>query len=113
MVKDYQRLWRDVANGIDETKSVRILTQILVDKEGRAFISRLERRDAKLCIEILDSVSRDLHLSPFRHLRWSLSSGHHRARPQNSRETGFLRHIEEVGRNPWTTARFHDHHGND
>ena len=62
MAKDYQRLWNDVTHAIDETESVRILAEILVDKKGRAFISRLERRDAELCIEILDHVSLDLYL---------------------------------------------------
>ena len=79
MAKDYQRLWKEVASAIDETKSVRILAEILADKEGRAFISRLERRDAELCIEILDHVCRDLYAFPFGRLRWSLSSGHRRA----------------------------------
>ena len=63
MAKDYQRLWKEVTSAIDEAKSVRTLAEILVNKEGRAFISRLERKDAELCIEILDHVGRDLHLS--------------------------------------------------
>ena len=73
MPKNYQRLWKEVTSAIDEAKSVRILAEILVDKEGRAFISRLERKDAELCIEILDRVSRDLHPS---HPSQIISSGH-------------------------------------
>ena len=64
MAKDYQRLWKYVTSAADETKAVRTLAQILVDKEGRDLISRLERKEAELCIEILDRVSRDLDLSP-------------------------------------------------
>ena len=66
MAKNYQRLWEEVARGTDEAKSVRTLAGIVADKEGRAFISRLERKDAELCIEILDHVGRPSHffLSP-------------------------------------------------
>ena len=63
MAKNYQRLWEEVTRGIDEAKSVRTLAEIVVDKEGRAFVSRLERKDAELCIEILDHVGRPSHLS--------------------------------------------------
>ena len=69
MSKDYQRLWKDVTSATDEAKAVRTLAEILVDKEGRAFASRLERKEAELCIEILDRVSRDFHLPSFRRLR--------------------------------------------
>ena len=62
MAKDYRRLWKDVTSTTDEAKAVRTLAMILADKEGRVFISRLERGDAELCIEILDHVSRYLHL---------------------------------------------------
>ena len=64
MPKDYQRLWKDVTDTKDEGKAVRTLAEILVDKEGRSFISNLERKDAKLCIEILDQVSPDSYLLP-------------------------------------------------
>ena len=63
MAKNYQRLWEEVTSGIDDAKSVRTLAEILVEKEGRAFVSRLGRRDAELCIEILDHVGRTSHLS--------------------------------------------------
>ena len=42
MAKNYQRLWDQVTSGIDEAKSVRTLAEIVVDEEGRAFISRLD-----------------------------------------------------------------------
>jgi hypothetical protein len=61
MAKDYLRLWKRVASTTDEAKAVRTLAEILADREGRTFISRLERKDVELCIEILDRVSRDLH----------------------------------------------------
>lgn len=72
MAKDFRRLWKDVTNTIDEAKAVRILAEILADKEGRAFISRLERKDAELCIEILDHVSYNLDFLPLRPLRLPL-----------------------------------------
>ena len=65
MAKDYKRLWKDIGNTADEGKVVRILSEILADKEGRRYISNLELKHAGLCIEILDGVSRDLHLFPF------------------------------------------------
>ena len=83
MTKNYQRLWRDITNAIDGAKAVRTLAEILVDKEGRAFISRLGRGDAGLCIGILDHVSHDPYLLPSRRLRWPFSSGHRRRQPQN------------------------------
>jgi len=64
MAKDYQRLWKDVTSTDDEGEVVRILAEIVVDKEGRAFISNLECDDAELCIEILDRVSHDLYICP-------------------------------------------------
>ncbi|KAF9785122.1 kinase-like domain-containing protein [Thelephora terrestris] len=54
MSKDYQQLWRDVTSASDEARAVRVLAEILADKEGRTFISTLEGEDAELCIEILD-----------------------------------------------------------
>ena len=61
MTKDYQQLWKHVTSATDEAKATRTLAEILADQEGRAFISRLERKDAELCIDILDRVSRDPH----------------------------------------------------
>ena len=51
----------DVANPTDEAQAVRSLAGILRDKEGKVFISRLDRKDAELCIEILGNVGPDLH----------------------------------------------------
>ena len=73
--KDYRRLWKDVVNVTDEAKAIRILAYILMDEEGRAFTSRLGRMDAEICIEILDHVSRDLHLFP----SFAVSDGFFRA----------------------------------
>lgn len=64
MAKDYRRLWKDVAGASNEGGAVRTLAEILLDKEGRAFISNLERNDAELCIKILDRVSRGPYLLP-------------------------------------------------
>jgi len=64
MSKNYRQLWNDIIDANSETKAVRTLAEILADKEGRTFISHLGREDAKLCIEILDRVRRDLHLLP-------------------------------------------------
>jgi hypothetical protein len=82
MTKDYQRLWKDVTRITDEGKAVRTLAEILVDKEGRVFLSRLERKDAELCIEILDHVSRDLHLLP----SFAISDGFTRASQSTTSE---------------------------
>ena len=40
------------------------MVEIVLDKEGKAFILNLKRKDAELCIEILDRVSRELYLLP-------------------------------------------------
>lgn len=106
MSEDYRRLWKDVADTIDETKAIRTLSAILADKEGNTFVSRLERKDAELCIEILGRVSHDKHLLPFRRLRWFV--GYRVVQPRTRRETGFLCHIEKTCRMPWTTARLDD-----
>jgi hypothetical protein len=64
MDKDYRQLWKDITSTTDGAKAVRTVAQILMDEEGRTFILCLERKDAELCIEILDHVRRDLHLLP-------------------------------------------------
>jgi len=69
MAKDYSQLWKTVASTSDEGEAVRTLAEIVLDKEGRAFISRLERDDAELCIEILDRVSRNPYPLPSPRLR--------------------------------------------
>jgi len=62
MADVYQQLWKAAASTNDEGKAVRTLARILLDKEGRSFILRLERNDAELCVELLDRVSPDLYL---------------------------------------------------
>ena len=112
MAKDYQRQWQDITDTIDEAKAVRILAEILVEKEGRTFISSLERKDAELCIEILDHVRCDMHLFPLSPSQM-ISAGHRRAQPQKHRETGLLRHIAETLCTLWATAIFHDNNSKD
>ena len=105
MSKDFRKLWKDVINTTDEGKAVRTLAEILVDREGRGFISRLERNDIELCIEILDHVCPDLRLPPS-----PLSdgfSGYRKTQTQYRREAGFLRHVEETCWMLWTIARFY------
>ena len=68
---------------------------VVLDKEGRVFVSGLKRNDAELCIEILDRVSCDPHPLPSS----AVSDGFFRPRsvqPQNHREIAFLRRIEEA-----------------
>ena len=64
MTEDYQRLWKDAISTNDEAKCVQILANILVNREGRTFVSSLGREEAGWCIEILDRASRDLGLLP-------------------------------------------------
>jgi len=107
VAKEYQRLWKDVTSANDEGEAVRTLAGIMLDEEGRAFISNLERVDAELCTEILDRVSRDLYPFP----SFAVSDGFFRALQCTSSEpqrNSFLRHVEEARRNSWATARFHD-----
>jgi len=110
MTKDHQRLWKGVANATDKAQAVQILADILADHEGRAFISRLDSKDAEPCIEILDDVSHGLRL-PHSPPPQAVSSGYYNAQPQVRREAGFLRHIEETRRASWTTARSHEDNG--
>ena len=63
MEKDYQQLWEAVINALGEAKT-RALAEIVVDREGRVFVSGLDHEAAKLCFEILDSVGCNLHLPP-------------------------------------------------
>jgi len=62
IAENYQPLWEDVTSTNDEGEAVRTLAGIVLNREGRAFVSNLERDDAELCIEILDCVSRDPYL---------------------------------------------------
>jgi len=112
MSKDNGKLWKRVTNTTDEGKAVRTLAEILADKEGRAFISRLGHEDAELCIEILDHVCCDPYLLPSLVVSDSLS-GHRGAQSQHRRETGFLRHVEETCWNFRTIARFYGNNRED
>lgn len=96
MTKDHKQLWEDVTRTTDEAQAVLALSEILADKEGRAFVSRLGGVDAGLCIEILDDVSHRLRfpLSPF--ATQTISLGHRGMQPQTRREAGFLRHVEKT-----------------
>jgi len=71
MAKDYQQLWKDAVSAMDKAQAIQTLSGILVDKEGRVFISCLDGKEAELCVEILDNVSRDpqsSHSPPLRQL---------------------------------------------
>ena len=46
----------------DGAQAVRTLAEILTDKDGKAFISRLDSKDAELCVEILSDVGPGLYL---------------------------------------------------
>jgi len=95
MARDYQRLWTGVTSATDGVQAVQALAGILTDKDGRTFISRLDSKDAELCVEILHDVSPDLYFSLF--ATSAGPSGHHRRTPsQTRRETGFLRRVEET-----------------
>jgi len=111
MTKDYKQLWKDVTHAIDEVQAVQTLAEILADKEGGVFISRLDSKDAELCIEILDCVSCDLYM-PLSSAQ-VVSSGHRGARAQTRREAGLLRYVEKTCWSSRTTARLHDYNGKD
>ena len=116
MAKDYPQLWKDVTSARDERKAVRILAEILADREGRTFIRTLKRADAELCIEILDHVSLSLirpicFLLP--RLRWPFSLGHRKTYPQDRGEADFLPHAEETRWNSCTVAGVDDDNGKD
>lgn len=81
MAKNFQQLWKEVTNSVDEVMSVRALADIVVDREGRAFVLGLDHSDAEYCIDILDRVSRDL-LQPSSHSHM-ISSGDFRTPSQN------------------------------
>jgi len=95
MAKDYQQLWEDATATTGEAHTVWALAGILADKDGRLFISSLDSKDAVSCIEILDNVSRYLHL-PLSPLPQAVSPGYCRAKHQTCREAGILSHVEET-----------------
>jgi len=61
MARDYQPLFMGVIEA-NRVQAVQTLAEIVTDKDGKTFISRLGSEDAELCIEILDDVSPDLYL---------------------------------------------------
>jgi hypothetical protein len=89
MAKDFQQPWKNVTSANDEASAVRVLAGILTEKEGRAFVSRLERKDAEFCIEILDRVSWDSRLHPSLSPQMDCSEPR-RKLSEKHRETGFL-----------------------
>jgi len=111
MTKDYEEMWKGVTNATDEAQAVQALAEMLADNEGRTFVSCLGDKDAELCIEILDSVSRDPHF-PFPSPQ-AISLGHRRIQSQNYREASFLRNLEETCRALWTTAGRYGDNRND
>ena len=67
MAKDYRQLWENAACADNEAQAIQILFDLLVNEEGRTFVSRLDSKDTEVCVEILDNVSRDFcssHLPP-------------------------------------------------
>jgi len=70
-------------------------------------MSSLECKDAELCIEILDNVSCDPHLSPPPPSQ-IVSSGHRGAQAQDRREASLLRYTEATCWDTRATARFDD-----
>ena len=108
MAKDYRKLWAKVADVTEGTESTRILAEILTDEQGGTFVSQLGRRDAELCIEILDRVSRDPH--PDSHDLTQLP-GSVGTQTQQDREAGVPRYVVEVGRNLWTASQFRGYKG--
>jgi len=74
MGENYQQRWEGVKDAVDEDQAVRALAGILADRSGRDFIKGpgFGENEAALCVRILDSVSCDLCLHPFRRLRWFL-----------------------------------------
>ena len=113
MAKNYQGLWENVTSAVDEAQVVRTLAEIVVDKDGRVFISSLERESAELCIEILDRVSHHLHSSLSPSPSQIVLSGHRRTRARKRPETGFLRHVEETCWMSRKTTTFHDYNKKD
>lgn len=107
MAKDFQRLWKDVTGTEDEAAAIRALAGILVEKEGRAFVSRLDRKYTDFLIDVLDRVSHDSRIQPplTPQMVWP---GHRNTRSQNHRETGFLCLAEEACRVSWATTRLGD-----
>jgi len=95
MARDYQRLWKDAISTRDNAKAIQALSDGLVEKEGRVFFSRLDGKEAELCVEILDDVSCDPHSSHLP-LPQTDSLGRCRTRPQTYQEACSLYHLQET-----------------
>ena len=67
-----------VTNTTDQAQAIQTLAEILTDKDGKAFISRLDYEDAGSCIEVLGNVSPNLHLlcSPPQPARQGIAAEH-------------------------------------
>jgi len=66
LATDYQRLWIAIASATEGAKVVQTLAEILTDKDGGAFISWVDSKDAEFrYVEILGTVSHDLRLPSF------------------------------------------------
>jgi len=65
VVKDYQQLWKGVADATDKAEAVRVLAEIVADFDGRTFALGLGPEAVKLCVETLDYVGCFLNLHPF------------------------------------------------
>lgn len=65
MNKDPRQQWEDVVSKANEAGAVLALAEILADKEGRCLVSHLGRKEAEICIGVLDRVSRELWLTLF------------------------------------------------
>ena len=105
MAKDFQGLWKDVTGAEDEAAAIRALAEILVEKDGRAFVSRLEHKYTDFCIDVLDRVSYYSRIQPPLTSQ-TIWPGHRNTRSQNHRETGFLCYTEEACRVSRATTRF-------
>jgi len=92
MAKDYHQLWKDAISAGDKAKAIQTLSDVLVEKEGRVFFSRLDGKEAKLCVEILDDVSCDPH-SSHSPLPQTNSLGRYRTQPQTYQEACSIYHL--------------------
>jgi len=64
MTEHYQQIWTGITNAIEETQAIQALAGVVVEKEGRGFISRLDSKDAVSCVRILDRVSNGSNSPP-------------------------------------------------
>ena len=88
MARDSRQLWKDLTRTTDKGEAFRILAETLVDKAA-GLLSRLEREDAELCVEILGHGRRDLHshspFRPFRRRQLHQGTAKHNLKPSGER----------------------------